>query len=155
MIDAQFIAESLDGKRSGKGWIALCPSHDDRNPSLSISDGDDGKILLHCHAGCSVYQIASAAGFSLKDLFPRSNLSPQQKREYHRKQSHAEIEKALSHELNVLIQFVGWRVADRAVTKDGKFREQRPDWRPIPNEHWDRELLAAQRIKKALEVLYG
>ena len=154
-MDAQTIAETLGGKPSGKGWIACCPAHDDRNPSLSITDGDDGKVLLHCHAGCSVDQIVSAAGLDLKDLFPRSNLSTQQKLEYHRQQSHVEIEAALSHELNVLIQFVSKRVADRVAAKDRGFRALRPEWMPMPNEHWEREVLAAQRIKNAMGVLYG
>lgn len=37
---------------SGDGWMARCPAHDDREPSLSIAIGKDGKVLLHCHAGC-------------------------------------------------------------------------------------------------------
>ena len=43
-----------DAKRSGKGWVAQCPAHEDRNPSLSITEGDDGRALVNCHAGCTV-----------------------------------------------------------------------------------------------------
>jgi 5S rRNA maturation endonuclease (ribonuclease M5) len=50
-MTAAEIAEILDGKRIASGWIARCPAHDDRNPSLSITDGSE-KVLLHCHAGC-------------------------------------------------------------------------------------------------------
>lgn len=39
-------------KRCGDGWSARCPAHDDKRNSLSISEGDDGRLLLHCHAGC-------------------------------------------------------------------------------------------------------
>lgn len=53
MPTAAEIASALDGKRSGNGWSARCPAHDDANPSLSISTGEDGRTLLHCHAGCS------------------------------------------------------------------------------------------------------
>lgn len=51
-------------KRAGDGWTALCPTHDDRRNSLSIADGDNGGILLHCHpnAGCTYEGIAQAAG---------------------------------------------------------------------------------------------
>ena len=35
------------------GWMARCPGHEDRHPSLSIREGDDGRILIHCHAGCT------------------------------------------------------------------------------------------------------
>ena len=43
---------------------------------------------------------------------------------------------------------------DRKLTKNTRFREQNPGWRPIPFEHWDREILAASRIKKSLGELY-
>ncbi len=46
------IAETLGGRRCGSGWIARCPAHEDRRPSLSIRDSDDERVLVHCHAGC-------------------------------------------------------------------------------------------------------
>ena len=57
---AQTIAEALRGRRDGGGWLACCPAHDDRDPSLSISDGDNGKVLVHCHAGCSQADVIAA-----------------------------------------------------------------------------------------------
>lgn len=69
-------------KRTGAGrWIARCPSHDDRSPSLSIRELDDGRILLHCFAGCDVQSVLTAAGLSLDDLFPPRNLGHQAKLE--------------------------------------------------------------------------
>lgn len=50
-------------------WTACCPAHDDREPSLSISLGADGRVLLHCFAGCSVADIARALGLRVADLF--------------------------------------------------------------------------------------
>ena len=47
------LARALGGRRSGHGWVARCPAHRDRQPSLSIADGADGRILLTCFAGCS------------------------------------------------------------------------------------------------------
>jgi putative DNA primase/helicase len=59
-------------KRAGPGkWMARCPAHEDRNPSLSISE-KDGKTLLKCHAGCSTESIVFAAGLHLSDLFADS-----------------------------------------------------------------------------------
>jgi hypothetical protein len=55
-------------RRSGKGWVALCPAHDDRKASLAV-DERDGKILIHCHAGCSPEQVCRAVGIQLADLF--------------------------------------------------------------------------------------
>lgn len=64
---SQFITLFPGAKKSGGGYIARCPAHDDKNPSLSISNGG-GKILLHCHAGCTPEAIVGAIGLSMKDL---------------------------------------------------------------------------------------
>ena len=49
---ADALAKALHGRKCGSGWIARCLAHDDRHPSLSITERD-GKLLVHCHAGCS------------------------------------------------------------------------------------------------------
>lgn len=56
-------------RKSGNGWMALCPAHDDHNPSLSISRGRDGKTLLKCLAGCPTERIVEAMGLTMADLF--------------------------------------------------------------------------------------
>lgn len=56
--------------RAGSGWIARCPAHEDRSPSLSVRQGDEGRVLLHCHAGCTPEGILRALGLKLADLFP-------------------------------------------------------------------------------------
>jgi len=61
------IARALGGRRCGSGWIAKCPSHEDRNPSLSITEAD-GKVLVHCHSGCSQRQLVQ--GLRALDLWP-------------------------------------------------------------------------------------
>jgi hypothetical protein len=62
-------AHGYEPRRSGNGWSARCPAHDDRRASLSISTGDDGTVLMRCHAGCSVTAICDAVGIELRDLF--------------------------------------------------------------------------------------
>jgi hypothetical protein len=60
-------------KQTGKEtYIACCPSHDDRTPSLSIRGLPDGRILIHCFSGCDVYSILSSIGLEITDLFPHS-----------------------------------------------------------------------------------
>ena len=78
MIDAQVISDGLGGKRSGKGFLAPCPSHDDHDPSLSIADGDNGKPIVHCLAGCS--QEAVITGLAGLGLWPETDkpLTPQE-----------------------------------------------------------------------------
>jgi len=71
MRSIESILGSLDHvQRSGKGWTARCPAHDDHRNSLSISEGDDQRILLHCHAGCRPEAIVKALGMDMYDLFP-------------------------------------------------------------------------------------
>jgi putative DNA primase/helicase len=57
-------------RRSGKGYLARCPAHDDHEPSLSIDEGDEGRILLHCWAGCETAAILDALGLAWRDLYP-------------------------------------------------------------------------------------
>ncbi len=60
-------------KQSGKGWAACCPAHDDKSPSLSISEGSDGRVLIHCHCGCTVESICHAVGLKVADLMPNTS----------------------------------------------------------------------------------
>jgi hypothetical protein len=66
------LLDRLDGVRqSGAGrWLAKCPAHEDRGPSLSIRETDDGTTLVKCFAGCGAADVVAAAGLTLKDLFP-------------------------------------------------------------------------------------
>jgi putative DNA primase/helicase len=58
MMTAARIAASLKAKSAGRGcWMACCPAHADRTPSLSICDGEDGRVLLYCHAGCDARDV--------------------------------------------------------------------------------------------------
>lgn len=57
--------------RSGKtGYTAMCPAHEDNRNSLSIDEGKDGKVLLHCFAGCEAAAICEAMSWEMADLFP-------------------------------------------------------------------------------------
>jgi len=57
-------------------WVACCPAHHDRTPSLSISEAQDGTVLIKCWAGCNASQIVKAAGLELRDLFPARASKP-------------------------------------------------------------------------------
>lgn len=63
-------------KCTGSGrYQARCPAHDDRRPSLTIRELDEGRILIHCFAGCDVESILSAVGLSFDDLYPPREIS--------------------------------------------------------------------------------
>lgn len=58
-------------KRTGKdSYIACCPSHDDRSPSMTIREIEPDHILLHCFAGCDTQSILAAIGLSFNDVHP-------------------------------------------------------------------------------------
>ena len=63
--------EGVRGRGTGQ-WSARCPAHDDRAPSLSIRETSDGRLLLHCFAGCPIDAVVGAIGLELSSLFPRS-----------------------------------------------------------------------------------
>ena len=65
---AASIAAALGGSKAGRGFICLCPSHADRSPSLSIRDGDDGRLLVHCFSGCDPLDILAAIRTQIGDL---------------------------------------------------------------------------------------
>jgi putative DNA primase/helicase len=64
------IAAALSGYQGGDGWVARCPAHDDRKPSLSLTERD-GRILVCCHAGCS--QSAVIAALRARGLWPAAS----------------------------------------------------------------------------------
>lgn len=70
MTAAELISclESVRARGPNK-WSAKCPSHADRSPSLSVKEGDDGRVLLHCFAGCTVDEITGALGLRVSALF--------------------------------------------------------------------------------------
>src|SRR5262249_30612460 len=64
--------------RSGDHWSARCPvpAHDDQNPSLSVSVGADGRVLLHCHGPCTTEEVLTALEMTFADLFEPSDDKP-------------------------------------------------------------------------------
>lgn len=67
------LLSQLNAKSFGQSkWIAKCPAHEDRRPSLTIAEADDGRILMHCFAGCGIDAITGALGIEIHDLFPKA-----------------------------------------------------------------------------------
>ena len=59
-MNAEIVARTLGGRRNGKGWMVRCPVHEDRTPSLSITDGEGGKLLVYCFAGCDARDVLAS-----------------------------------------------------------------------------------------------
>jgi hypothetical protein len=100
------IAHRLDAVERGNRWLARCPAHDDRRPSLSLREGPGGRTLLHCFAGCEPDAIVSALGLRLSDFFDDGRRRPVAARH----PQAAEIERALHDQVEILM------AADAVVT---------------------------------------
>ena len=70
MTFQEILARFPNAKKNGDGYTDCCPAHPDRDPSLSIKEGDDGRTLLLCRAGCATENIVAAKGLRMADLFP-------------------------------------------------------------------------------------
>jgi len=119
-------------------WVARCPAHDDKTPSLSIKS-TNGKVLLYCHTGCSTRDIVGALGLELRDLFEKP-LPLGARRDLAVRATRRETETAINHECLILAQTLGNRVCDRTID---------------PLKHQEREIQAARRIIWLLPRLYG
>jgi len=74
-VTAETIARALGGRRSGRRWVARCPAHEDRNPSLSLADGEGGKVLVHCFGGCEQERVIEA--LRRRGLWPERERRPE------------------------------------------------------------------------------
>lgn len=117
-------------------WIACCPAHDDKRPSLNIRETPEGTVLVKCFAGCGAAEIVAAVGLELSDLFPPREDAPgepQRKRE--RDGFHAmDVLAALAHEAIIVDCAIGTL--------------QRRGW--LTDDECDRLALASDRIQGGL-----
>lgn len=69
LLDILKSKSGIDPKRTSNGFMTCCPAHDDTNPSLSVGEASDGKILLNCFSGCTKESICTSLNIQLSDLF--------------------------------------------------------------------------------------
>lgn len=55
---------------NGTKYRACCPAHNSKGRTLSLLFNPDGRILIHCHAGCGANEVLESIGLSLSDLYP-------------------------------------------------------------------------------------
>jgi hypothetical protein len=118
------VGERLEARQAGPGrFVARCPSHRDHSPSLSISAGRDGRILLRCHAGCSLTAILAASGLAMRDLFAGPPPTAAQLAAAERERTRADsLRRARGVEERVWCDALreGWRERDSAVRRVGR-----------------------------------
>jgi hypothetical protein len=71
----QAVHDALEAHGAGPSgpvhkFSSRCPAHDDRSPSLSVSEGADHRALIYCHVGCDTRDVIAALGLTWADLFP-------------------------------------------------------------------------------------
>lgn len=58
-------------RHTGPGnWVACCPAHEDRSPSMTIAEGSEGRVIVRCFAGCTIEEIVDAVGLGWEPWFP-------------------------------------------------------------------------------------
>ena len=68
-MNAQDVLDRLEKVTGSRGkWIACCPAHQDKSPSLAVTETDD-RVLVHCFSGCDTQDVTAAIGLNLADLF--------------------------------------------------------------------------------------
>lgn len=134
-MSATVILDRLDRvKQTGPGrWLARCPAHEDRSPSLSIRELDDGRVLLHDFGGCETQAVLDSIGLEMASLFPQRLNGTGPAGGY--PPSHSRVP---ARDLLQIISEEVWVIA--VIASD--MRAQRT----ISKAEWDRFLTAASRI---------
>lgn len=126
-------------KKTGSSkWQACCPAHDDKGPSLAIRELDDGRVLVHCFAGCGAAEILDAVGLDWSELHPpkpAGDYLPKVRKPWNA----SDVLNALS--LEVLI---AWNYTKKAAGGETLTEKER-----------ERLLLCASRMQRGLEAVHG
>ena len=107
-MSVDLLLNKLDGvRKTGRDrWTAKCPAHEDRRASLSIRELDDGRVLVHDFAGCTIEEILRAVGLEFDALYPERPLD-HHKRGERKPHRASDLTKALSFELHVALIILG------------------------------------------------
>ena len=120
-------------------WLACCPAHEDKHPSLAIRVTEDGRVLIHCFTGCGAAEVISAAGLEFGDLFPERADTEHFKPRIPQPFTAADALRCLASESGV----IAIACADLAQGA------------PLNAADAQRVELAAGRLQSALEYVYG
>ena len=130
------LLQKLDGvmETGNRHWRAKCPAHESRGRSLSLSEAEDGRILMHCFAGCDSASVVAAIGMSLSDLFPAGG-----------KACGKPTRGAFSHEAALALDTLE---RESLIVCMGLLQK-----RPLSEADEERMLVAAQRIREVRKLI--
>jgi hypothetical protein len=138
------LLDRLEGaKQTALGrWIARCPAHEDRAPSLAIRELDDGRVLVHDFGGCGTDDVLAALGLTMSDLFPVRLPGNGPTRSYvatHSRIPARDLIEIISEETSVVAIIAADMLASRVVSA----------------QEWQRLAQAAARIGRARDHAHG
>jgi hypothetical protein len=126
-------------KPTGPGrWLACCPAHEDRAPSLSIRELDDGRVLVNCFAGCGAVDVLDSLGLGWSALFPERLLG------HNHPAPHSRIR------ARDLLEIISEEVSLVAIVAADLLAQKR-----ISETDWQRLAQAAARIGRARDHVNG
>lgn len=139
------ILTRLEGvRKQGKGFTAKCPAHHDKTASLAITEATDGRVLMHCFAGCPAAAVLGAVGLKLADCYPRratADMTPQARSEARLAARHAGTMAALGTlSLEAEILLIGGRKSIAGT---------------VSADDLERMAVAVSRVQDAKGVLNG
>lgn len=138
-MSAENLIQRLDKvKKTGRDkWQACCPAHDDKGPSLAVREMDDGRVLIHCFAGCGAAEILSAIDLEFSDLYPvtASFHLPKARKSWNA----MDVLTALSMEILIAWNFTKLMTTGATLNDDER----------------ERLLLCATRMQRGLEAVNG
>src|SRR6185312_12677922 len=143
---ASLLLGRLEGViKTGNGWRARCPAHGSRSASLSIAQGDNGTLLIHCFAGCEVHDVLAAVGLEVGDLFQRRDFKTMTPTE--------------RSQLRQAALLPRWRAALEVLTTEATVLQiaasKMGDGFTLDDDELTRMRISALRIFDAKEVLHG
>jgi hypothetical protein len=116
-------------------WSARCPAHEDKGPSLAVRELDDGRVLLHCFAGCGTGEVLNALGMDFSELYP-SKITGDYLPKVRKPWNASDVLTALSMEI-----LIAWNFT-KVMANGGS----------LSNADRERLLLCASRMLKGMEV---
>lgn len=140
----QAVVSRLSGvRRSGRGYTARCPAHEDRSASLSVCDGEHG-VVLKCFAGCATDDVLGAIGLTYSDLYPPRPIA------------NTPAERA---QVRQAVRESQWAAALTTLARDTLLVQAAAGMlakgEPLPASDLDALIAAAARIHDAKETLCG
>lgn len=127
------VLDALEAAGCHHGRMWRCPAHEDRLPSLSVKEGDDGTALVHCFAGCTIEEVCDALGLAVRDLFrhPNQTIGFEEP---------AGVLRFIEQDYPALAFLVGQSAESRRWYLDGGDRERwlREQYPEVPDEVWER-----------------